>query len=117
MKIHSKVKEAQFDITNKILIRYKKDYGFWIHKEIENGNWYTCFRICRINPFGLGFKEQYGFGYDDLKPYFFNTFEEALKNIKKVDSLPYWEYNEDTHIKIGDSIMRSERIVEILKIK
>ena len=37
MELHNKIKEAQFDISDKLLIRYKKGYGFWIHKEIENG--------------------------------------------------------------------------------
>jgi len=115
MEIHTKVQEAQFDISKKLLIRYKKGFGFWIHKEIENGNWYTCLRICRINPFGLGFKEQYGFGYKDMKPYFFNSFEEALKYVNKVDKLPYWEYNEDTHVKFFDTIMRAEKADGIMK--
>ena len=92
MKLDKIIEGAEFCITDSKLIRYKKGYGFWIHKEIAN-HWYSCFKSCRINPFGLGFKESYGFGFKDMKPLFFTTFAEALENIDSVDTLPYWEYN------------------------
>lgn len=115
MIIDDNIKSAEFTINKKVLIRFKKDFGFWIHKEMENNNWYTCLKSFKINPFAIGFKIQYGFDYKDLKTYFYESFEDALSMIDEVDKLPYWEYNMDTHIRVYDTIMKKDRANEVLE--
>lgn len=118
MEIHSKVDNAEFEISKELIIRYKKGFGYWGLKEI-NKQWNVYTTSFRMNPFGVGFKENYGFGYEDLKPFFFISFEEALDYADKVDDFEYWEYNRRTHDRHFDTILRKgefeKRIVEFLK--
>ncbi len=117
MKINSKVKEADFKISDSVEIRYKKGYGFWIVKKSKDAfgdTWNAFFTKFQTIPLAIGFKEQYGFGFKDLKPFFFKTFDEAMDSIDKVDGFEYWEYNKDTHEKFMDTILRKGRFGEIM---
>ena len=117
MKINSKVKEADFKISDSVEIRYKKGYGFWIVKKYKDAfgdTWNAFFTKFQTIPLAIGFKEQYGFGFKDLKPFFFKTFDDAFNSIDKVDDFEYWEYNKDTHEKIMDTILRKGRLEEII---
>lgn len=111
--MNNKVKSAIFDITDKLQIRYKKGFGYYIYKEINNHP-YSCTKTFRCNPYAIGFKEQYGFGWEDIKSELFTSFEEALKYSKKVDTLPYIEYNPNTHEKFYDTILRKGRLEDII---
>ena len=118
MKLHNKIKEADFKITDKLEIRYKKGYGFWVIKQSKDAfgdNWDAYFNCFKCIPLAIGFKEQYGFGYKDLKPFFFKTFDEALSFVDKVDEVGYWEYNRETHEKIFDTILRKGKFENILQ--
>ena len=84
MDIDKRLIGAEFAISDNILIRYKKDYGFWIHMKIK-GNWYSCLRNCKINPFAIGFKTQYGFGFEDIKTQLFQSFDEAINSDILID--------------------------------
>jgi hypothetical protein len=107
---------AEFEISKKVIIRFKKDFGFYIVKEIGN-LWYTCLKSCRINSLALGFKEQYGFSFKDMKLQAFSSYQEALEYIDIVDNFPYWEYNVYTHSKIFNSIVKNSQLKEnLLKI-
>ena len=117
MELSSKIKEADFKISESVDIRYKKGYGFWIIKKSKDSfgdTWNAFFNKFHTMPIAVGFKEQYGFGYKDLKPFFFKTFEEAVSFIDKVDSFEYWDYNKETHEKILDTVLRKGRFSKIL---
>ena len=85
MKIDKRIIEADFTISKELTVRYKKGFGFWLLKEINN-QWYGCTNTFRMNPYGIGFKENFGFSYKDLKPFFFTSFDEALSFDIKVES-------------------------------
>lgn len=109
MKLNSSIKEADFKISDTVEIRYKKGYGFWILKKRRGqlGDiWYAFLNNFHTIALGIGFKEQYGFGFKDLKPMFFKTFDDAINALDKVDSSDYWEYNKETHEKVFDTILK-----------
>jgi hypothetical protein len=113
MKIDKNIIDADFTISDKLIIKYKKGYGFWIIKEVNN-KWYACTNSFRINPYGIGFKDQYGFSYKDLKPFLFVSFNEALSFSDKVDDLEYCEFNPRTHEKFYDTILRKGKVEDLL---
>lgn len=67
-----------------------------------------------MNPLGVGYKENYGFGYKDLKPFFFKSFDEAMDSVDRFDSFEYWEYNRHTHEKFMDTVLRKGRLEDIV---
>lgn len=116
MKVDNRIQEAEFEINKDLIIRYKKGFGYWLLKKKVDG-WHLYTNSFELNPLGVGFKENYGFGYKDLKPFFFKSFAEAMNNVDKVEEFDYWEYNRKTHAKVFDSIFRVEHFTEILKNK
>lgn len=107
MNINENVITADFDINSNLTIRYKKDYGFWLLIK-RNNMFYVVVNSFMMNPFGLGLKIRRGFGYDDMKQFFFKTFDEALETSTKCDDFPFCEYNQETHFRIGDTHFRKE---------
>jgi len=114
MEISDKVQEAEFDINKNLIIRYKKGAGFYFLKKV-NEQWESHTKSFCANPLAIGFKEQYGFGFKDIKPFLFETFDSCLKASRSSKEQPYWEYNQSTHLKYGSTIMRKENLEKTLR--
>jgi len=112
MRLSKEIKEAEFTINEKLIVRFKKGYGYWLLRE-NDSLWEAVINGAVVNSLAIGFKEQYGFDFKTLKNRLFSTFEEALSY--KDASFDYWEYNKDTHEKFMDTILKKGRFAQILE--